>query len=105
VVTDEPETSTTILYESVINTQRQEGIPYQALAKSKNPPRDFNSIIVEFILNDQSSISAELFHTSNYHCTNPDQIIRIVPLTEQLLKYLFNDYNILDKRALEKARL
>lgn len=105
VATDEPETSTTILYESVINVQRQDGIPYQALAKSKNPPRDFTSVIVEFALNDQSTISAELLHTTNYKCTNPDQIIKIKPLTEQLLKFLFTNYTILDKRALEKAEL
>lgn len=105
VVTDELETSTTILYESVINVQRQEGIPYQALAKSKNPPRDFNSMIIEFTMNDQSTISAELLHTTNYKCTNPDQNVRIKPLTEQLLKFLFTNYTILDKRALEKAEL
>ncbi|MCC6700801.1 MAG: hypothetical protein IT221_04710 [Fluviicola sp.] len=101
LLTKEGEQPRVIPYESIISLKSTGGIPHKLLAKSKNQDRDYSSIIVEFLLNNESLI-VELHYMSNYLSSNPHKALRKSPLTEQLLTSVFSNYNILDNRAIDR---
>lgn len=90
-----------IAYQEVLSIQRKEGIPHELFSKSRHSQKEMISIIFTMTITNDDKIELELFYKSIPICSDPLQTPKWNPLTEQLFQFVFKNYSILDKRALE----